>query len=64
MTIYHENDYSSATYTGGMLLPCECCGSRASVCRCHRIPRHCPGCDAWDAELAAWVARADQGDTA
>jgi hypothetical protein len=71
MTTHYADDYSSATYTGGMLLTCECCGSRAQVCRCYRTPRACPGCDAYDADLAAAIARADllpepgpQGDAA
>jgi hypothetical protein len=45
-----------------MLLPCDCCGSRAAVCRCNA--GRCERCDAADAAwLAAWArARADRLD--
>jgi hypothetical protein len=71
MTTRYVDGYSSDTTGATILLPCECCGSRATVCRCYRTPRRCPGCDAWDAEQVAARTRRDllpepgpQGDAA
>jgi hypothetical protein len=55
MTTYVD-DYSSATIGARMLMPCDCCGSRAAVCRCNA--GRCERCDAADAAwLAAWARR-------
>jgi hypothetical protein len=55
----YDDAYSSATVGATLLLPCDCCGSRAQVCRCSA--GRCQPCEAADAAwLAAWArARAE-----